>query len=140
MDFETYFLIFFKFGDFKILFEILRTSNIPIVRKMTLYNKIIFQLEKTVYMRIDYISLSKGQSFIMIGIYPIASNAILDFITPRIAILVNLIKKTLKIDKGIYIITIYKYMDTTYFIVGSSGMFAVLTTTSATIPELLSPV
>jgi hypothetical protein len=53
MDFETYSLIFLKLGDFKILFEILRTSSIPIVWKVTLYGKIILQPKETVYIQID---------------------------------------------------------------------------------------
>ena len=42
MDFETCSFIFLKFGDFKILFEILRNSSMSIVRKVILYDEIIF--------------------------------------------------------------------------------------------------
>ncbi len=138
MDFKTYFFIFFKFNNFKIFFEILKTSNIPIVRKMILYSEIILQLEKIVYIWVDYIGLPKGRSFIMIEIYSIISNVILDFIILKIAILVNLIKKVLKINKDIYIITIHKYIDTIYLIIGSSGMFIILTAVSTTISKFLS--
>ena len=107
---------------------------------MTLYSEIILQLGETVYARVDYTGLSKGRSFIMIEIYPTASNAILDSTTPRIAILANPTKKALKIDKGIYIATIHEYTDTTYLIVGNLGMFAALTTASTAISKPLSSV
>jgi len=137
MDFEICSFIFFKFGDFKIFFEILKTSSISIVWKMILYDKIILQLRETIYMRVDYIGLSKGRFFIMTKIYLTASNVILNSTTLKIVILINLIKKTLKIDKNIYIITIYKCVDTTYFIVGNFRVFIVLTAISAAISELL---
>ena len=76
----------------------------------------------------------------MIRIYSTISNIILDFITPKITILINFIKKTLKIDKGIYIVIIYKYTDIIYFIVGSFRIFTILTTVSTTIFEPLSPI
>ncbi|SRR6266566_6868071 len=78
-------------------------------------------------MRIDYIGLFKGRSFMMTKVYPTVSNIILDFITFKIAILINLTKRILKIDKSIYIVTIYKCINTVYFIVDSSGMFVALT-------------
>ncbi len=89
-------------------------------------------------MRVDYISLSKSRSFIIIKIYLIISNIILDSMISKIAILTNLIKKTLKIDKNIYIITIYKYIDTIYLIIGNLRMFAILTVISTAISEFLS--
>ncbi len=138
MDFEIFIFIFSKFGNFKKFFEILRTLNIPIVRKMTLYDEIIFQPREIVYIRVDYTGLSKGRSFIMIKIYPKASNVILNFTTSRIAILINSTKRILKIDKGIYIATIYECIDTTYFIIGSFEMFVVLTIVLVAISELLS--
>ncbi len=140
MDFETCSFIFLKFGDFKIFFEILKTSNIPIVQKMILYNEIIFQLKKTVYIRVDYTGLFKGRSFIMIKIYSTVLNAILNFIILKIAILINFIKKVLKIDKDIYIVTIYKYADTIYLMVGSFRIFATLIIVSIMIFKLLSSV
>ena len=140
MDFEIYFLIFFKFGDFKILFEILKTSNMSIVKKMTLYNKIIFQSKEIVYIWVDYTGLSKSRSFIMIKIYPTTSNVILNSTIFKIAILVNFMKKTLKIDKSIQIATIYKYIDIIYFIINISGVLIVLTTILTTIFEFLSSV
>ena len=73
----------------------------------------------------------------MIGIYSTASNAILDFTTPRIAILVNPTKKALKIDKSIYIATIHKYIDIVYLMVGSPRVFAMLTVASTAIFEPL---
>jgi len=76
----------------------------------------------------------------MIKIYLIALNAILNSIILKIAILVNPIKKVLKIDKNIYIATIHKYVDTTYLIIGNPGIFAVLITTSAVISKPLSPI
>ncbi len=106
MNFKIYFFIFFKFNDFKILFEILKTSNILIVQKVILYSEIIFQLGEIIYIRIDYIDLSKGRSFIITEVYPIASNIILNSTTFKIAILTNLMKRVLKIDKSIYIIMI----------------------------------
>ncbi len=138
MNFETYSLIFLKFDDFKIFFKILRTLSIPIVRKMTLYNKIILQLRETVYIRIDYTGLSKSRSFIMIKIYLTTSNIILDSTTPKIVILVNLIKKALKINKDIYIATIYKYIDIIYFMINSFRVFVILTTALTAISELSS--
>ena len=71
----------------------------------------------------------------MIKIYSIVSNIILDFITFRIVILVNLTKRVLKIDKNIYIVTIHEYADIIYFIVGSFEMFIVLRTALAAIFE-----
>ncbi len=76
----------------------------------------------------------------MIRIYLTVSNVILNFITLKIAILANLTKKTLKIDKNICIVTIYKYVDTTYFIIGNLRIFATLTTVSTTISKLLSSI
>ena len=105
---------------------------------MTLHSKIIFQSRKTIYIQINYTGLSKGRSFIMIKIYPTASNAILNSIIPKIAILVNFIKKTLKIDKSIYIAIIHKYADTIYLMVGSPGVLVVLTVILTTISKLLS--
>src|SRR6266699_4387567 len=135
MNFEICSLIFPKFGDFKIPFEILRTSNIPIVRKITLRGKIVLQPEETIYAQVDYIGLSKGRSFIMTRIYPTASNAILDSTTFRIAILVNHTKKALKIDKSMRIATIYKCVDTAYLMASTSGMLTTLTAVSTTIFE-----
>ena len=135
MDFEICSFIFFKFGDFKIFFEILRISNMLIVWKVILYDKIILQLREIVYIRVDYTGLFKGRFFIMIKIYSIVSNIILDFITFRIVILVNLTKRVLKIDKNIYIVTIHEYADIIYFIVGSFEMFIVLRTALAAIFE-----
>jgi hypothetical protein len=140
MDFETYFFIFFKLDNFKISFEILRTSSIPIVRKMTLYSEIILQLGETIYARVDYTGLPKGRSFIIIEIYPIASNAILNSITSKIAILANPTKKALKIDKGIYIAKIHECADIAYFMVSNPGMLVVLITVLTTISELLSSI
>ena len=140
MDFEICSFIFPKFDDFKILFKILKTSNIPIVRKMTLYSKIIFQLKETVNIRINYTGLSKGRSFIMIKIHPVTSNAILDSTTFKIAILVNLIKKVLKIDKDIYIATIHKCVDTMYLMIDNSKVFTALIIISAIIFKPSSPI
>ncbi len=104
---------------------------------MILYNEIIFQLREIVYIRVDYIGLSKGRSFIIIRVYSITSNIILDFIIFKIVILINPIKKALKIDKDIYIVTIYEYTDTMYFIIGSSKVFVILIVILITISELL---
>jgi len=130
-------LFFFKFSDFKIFFKILKTLSISIVRKVILYSEIILQLGKIVYIWIDYIGLFKSRSFIMIKIYLTVSNVILNSITPKIAILVNPIKKALKIDKSIYIATIYKCTDIVYFIVNSLGVFAILIVISTAIFKLL---
>ena len=105
---------------------------------MILYSEIIFQLEEIVYMRIDYTGLFKGRFFMMIKIYPTTSNTILDFITSRIAILINFTKRVLKIDKNIYIAIIYKCTDIAYFMIGNLGVFIVLTIVSTAISELLS--
>ncbi len=91
-------------------------------------------------MRIDYIGLFKNRFFIIIKIYSIASNVILNFTILKIAILINLIKKALKIDKGIYIAMIHECMDTVYFIVGSLGMLVVLIIVLAAISEPLLPI
>ncbi len=104
---------------------------------MTLYGKIILQLKEIIYMRIDYIGLLKSRSFIMIKVYLITLNVILNFITFMIAILINLIKKVLKIDKDIYIVTIYKCADIMYLMVGSFRVFIVLIAALAAISELL---
>ncbi len=105
---------------------------------MILYGEIILQLEKIIHIRIDYTGLSKDRSFIIIEVYPTTSNTILDSITSKIAILVNLTKRALKINKSIYIATIHEYVNTTYLIVNSSEIFAVLTAVSAAISKLLS--
>ena len=76
----------------------------------------------------------------MIKIYLTVSNVILNFIIFKIAILVNLIKKALKIDKDICIVTIYKCTDIVYLMVGNSKEFIILITVSAAIFELSSPV
>src|SRR6266566_2844051 len=102
---------------------------------MILYGKIILQSKEIIYIRIDYTGLLKGRSFIMIEIYPTILNVILDFIILKIAILINPIKKALKINKSTYIITIYKCTDTVYLIIGSLGIFAVLTTVLTVISE-----
>ncbi len=138
MDFKTYSFIFSKLDDFKKNFEILKISNIPIVQKMILYGEIILQLEKIIHIRIDYTGLSKDRSFIIIEVYPTTSNTILDSITSKIAILVNPTKRALKINKSIYNATIHEYVNTTYLIVNSSEIFAVLTAVSAAISKLLS--
>ncbi len=105
---------------------------------MTLHNEIILQSKETVYIQVDYIGLPKGRSFIMIRIYLTTSNAILNSTTLKIVILINSIKKALKIDKDIYIATIYKYIDIIYLMVGNLEILAALTTTLTTIFKLLS--
>ncbi len=57
---------------------------------------------------------------------------------PKIAILVNLIIKALKINKNTYIVIIYKYTDTIYLMIDNLRIIAALTTTSTAISELLS--
>ncbi len=104
---------------------------------MTLYNEIILQSEEIIYIRVDYTGLSKGRSFIIIEIYLIVSNAILNYIILKITILVNLIKKALKIDKSIYIVTIYKCADIVYLMVGSFEMLVIFTAVLTAISELL---
>ncbi len=76
----------------------------------------------------------------MTRVYLTISNVILNFITLKITILINLTKKALKIDKGIYIATIYKYTDTMYLIVGSFEMFIILIVISTAIVESSSPI
>jgi hypothetical protein len=88
----------------------------------------------------NYIGLPKGRSFMMIANYPATSNAILDSGTLRLAILANLTKKPLKINKDIRIGTIHKYADTVYIFIDIIYMFAVLTTASNTDIEPLSPI
>jgi len=99
-----------------------------VVRKMILRQWIVLQPKEIVYIRVDYISLSKGCSFMMIAIYPAVSNVILDFDTPQIVIFVNPIAKLLKISKGIRLNTIYKYVDVAYIFTDAIRAFAALAT------------
>ncbi len=74
----------------------------------------------------------------MTKVYLTVSNVILDSTIFKIIILINLIKKALKIDKSIRIVIIHEYTDIMYLMVGNFKMFTVLTAVSVTISELSS--
>ncbi len=74
----------------------------------------------------------------MIKIYLTISNVILNSMILKIIILINSIKKALKIDKDIYIVTIHEYIDIIYLMIDSFEMFTVLIAVSTAISELLS--
>ena len=107
---------------------------------MILREKVTLQVEETIHIRINYIGLPKGRSFIMITNHPVASSAILDSGTPRFVILANPTKKPLKISKDTRIGTIHEYIDTVYILTDVIRTFAVLATIPNTGIEPLSSI
>src|SRR6266699_2593419 len=96
---------------------------------MTLKKPIQFEPGKTIYIRINYTNLLKKRSFVITATYPTAIYIVLDNNTPKIAILMNPIKKYLEFNKNIRLGTIYKYIDTTYIITDIIKAFVTVTTT-----------
>ncbi len=68
---------------------------------MTLREPIQLESGKTVYMRVNYIDLFKGCSFVITAIYPTAIHTVLNSNIFKIVIFVNLIKKCLELNKNI---------------------------------------
>jgi len=99
-----------------------------------------FKFGKTVYMRINYIGLSKRHSFVIIAIYPAVVYMVLDNNTLKIVILVNLIKKCLEFNKNIQLETIYKYIDIMYIMTDIIKIFITMTTTSSVLSDFFSTV
>jgi|SRR6266566_923247 len=104
---------------------------------MTLRKKIILTLKEIVHIRVDYTSLPKGRSFIMTTIYPAVFNIITDFITLKIAILINFTDKPLKIRKGIRLNIIYEFVETVYFLTDISKVIIALVIATITFTEPL---
>ena len=63
--------------------------------------KIVFYLKETIHVRMNYIGLLKGRSFIMITIYLIVFNILFDTNTLRIVVIVNFINKIFIFNKSI---------------------------------------
>ena len=104
---------------------------------MIFREKIILVPKKTVHIYIDYTNLSKGRSFIIITTHPIVFNTIIDSIIPRIAMFVNPIDKLLEIRKSIRLNTIYKFVETIYFLINTSKIATALVATTITFIEFL---
>src|SRR6266566_7868095 len=100
------------------------------VQKMTLRKSIQFEPGETIYIRVNYISLSKRRSFVITAIYPTVVYTVLNNNIPRITIFTNPIKKCLEFNKNIWLKTIYKYIDIAYIITDIIKIFVVITTTS----------
>ena|SRR6266566_2085667 len=107
---------------------------------MILKELIQFKPRKTVYIQINYTSLSKGRSFIITAIYPTVAYIILNNNILKIAIFTNLTKKRLEFNKNTQLKTIYKYIDTTYIIADISKVFVIMTTTSSILLDPFSTV
>src|SRR6266566_5697462 len=101
------------------------------VRKMTLKKSIQFESKKTIYIQINYINLFKRHLFVMTAIYPAVVYTVLNSNIPKIAILMNPIKKCLEFNKNIQLKTIYKYIDTTYIITDIIKIFIIMTIISS---------
>jgi len=97
------------------------------VRKVTLREPIQFEPGETVYIRINYIDLFKGCSFVITATYPTATHIILNNNTLKIVILTNPTKKHLEFNKNIQLKIIYKCVDTMYIITDISKAFALMT-------------
>ncbi len=80
---------------------------------MILKEFIQLELYKIVYIRINYIGLFKGRSFVIMTMYPAVVYIVLNSNIPKIAIFTNLIKKRLEFNKNIQLKIIYKYIDIT---------------------------
>ncbi len=91
------------------------------------------QLNETVYVCMNYTSLPKERSFIMIVTYFIIINVIIDFKILKIAIFVNPTDKTLKITKEIRLDIIYKYIDVIYIMIDIFKAFIILIITTAAV-------
>ena len=81
----------------------------------------------------NYISLLKERLFIIIAIYPVVFNALLDINTLYIVIIVNLISKTLTFNKSICLDSIYKCIDISYIIIDMAKAFTTVVTASTTV-------
>ncbi len=80
----------------------------------------------------NYISLSKGRSFIMIAIHSTVSNALFDTNTPQIVIIINFINKVFIFNKSTCLGWIYKCIDISYIIIDIVKAFITFAITSIT--------
>jgi len=108
------------------------------VHKMTLYKKITLHPKEIVYTRINYIGLPSKYNFIITKTHLTISNTILNVKTPKITILANLIKKTLKIGQRTHLDTIHKCVDTTFIFTDTIYIFATLSATTTTASNIKS--
>ena len=138
MDFEACTIIYPDVDNFQILFQIYRTTGQPVACKMMFREKITLASKETVYIRVDYTSFPKDRSFIMTTTYLAISNAIIDFITPRIAMLANPTDKPLEIRKGTHLGTIHEFAETAYFLTDASKVAIALAIATITLTEPLS--
>lgn len=77
---------------------------------------IIIALNNTIYVLVYYVKLLKGKFFILITIYSIVLNGILNLSFAKVIIIYNLTNVSLKIPKGIYIRIIHKCKNIANFI------------------------
>ena len=88
----------------------------------------------------NYISLLKRRSFIMIIMHPVVFNAFLDISTLYIVIIVNFTSKILIFNKSIYLDLIYEYIDTLYIIINITKTFIIVVIAFTTISELFTTI
>ena len=139
-DFKTYLFIFPKIEDFKVSFQILKTIGQPMVQKITLKEFIQFESREIVYIWINYTGLFKRCSFVITTIYLAVIYTILNNNIPKIAILMNSIKKRLKFNKNTQLRTIYKCVDIMYIITDITKAFVIITTTFSIFSNFFSTV
>jgi len=110
------------------------------VRKMILKEFIQFESGEIVYIRINYIGLSKGRLFVIMAIYPTVIYTVLDNNIFKIVIFTNLIKKCLELSKNIWLKIIYKYIDIMYIIIDIFKAFVIVTITFSIFSDPFSAV
>ncbi len=122
--------------NFKVSFQIQCISNQPVICKVILREKIVFYLKETVHVRMNYIGLLKGRSFIIITIYLTVFNTFLDTNTLYIVIIVNLTNKILTLSKDMCLSLIYEYIDILYIIIDMAKTFIAVVTAFIAVFEL----
>ncbi len=108
------------------------------VYRMTFCKEITLYLRKTIYIRMNYIGLPLKRDFIIIKTHLTISNTILNIKTPKITILTNPTKKTLKIGQKTHLNTIHKYADITFIFIDTIYIFVTLSITTTTTSNIKS--
>ncbi len=115
IDYDSINLSFPNLNSFYIPFDIQKQVN-PVVRKVTLAQKIILRPGETVFARTHYIAVPSRHSFLFSTTHPAAANALIDSKTLKTAYIVNLTQKILVLAKNTRLRIIHKQVETAHFV------------------------
>jgi len=137
-DFDACIIQYPHIGGFSIPFEILKTASQPVIRKVSIREKINLLPGESTRVRVAYCGLPKGRSFMFSATHPAGVNALLDADTPRICLLTNSTEKTVKINKNTRLGTIHECADTAYILTDARKVASALAV-AATLPGAGTP-